>query len=336
MKRANKFVIPPNWKLLFQDLGLSIEEVLACAELPSGLFRQQKIQLSPAQYFQLWHGIDIAAQGRDMPLEFANVMSLEFFDVPIYAAICTPNLNSAAKRLQEYKPLIGPMILDIEQTHDFTELGIRCYGHEAPLPLCLNLSELIFFTQLARLATRKTVTPTRVELPKLPKHPKKYEAYFGCPLTLGSETKVRFSAADATLPFLTHNQTMLNCFEGELQKQLERATSTSSPENTDITAQVTQVLINALPQGQSSIDYVSGQLAMSKRTLQRKLSEQEQSYQELLQEVRQSLAHDYLTKSQLPISEIAFLLGFQESNSFIRAHTSWHGLSPHQQREQHL
>jgi AraC-like DNA-binding protein len=336
MKRANKFVIPPNWKLLFQDLGLSIEEVLACAGLPRGLFSQQKVQLSPAQYFKLWHGIDIAAQGRDMPLEFAHAMSLEFFDVPIYAAICTPNLNSAAKRLQEYKPLIGPMILDIEQTDEFTELSIRCYGHEASLPLCLNLSELVFFTQLARLATRQTIKPLHVELPKLPKHSEKYEAYFGCPLTVGLETKVRFAAADANLPFLTRNQTMLNCFEGELQKQLEHVLSTSSTENVGIAAQVTRVLIDALPQGQSSIDYVSSQLAMSKRTLQRKLSEQEQSYQELLQEVRQSLAHDYLTKSQLPISEIAFLLGFQESNSFIRAHTAWYGLSPYQQRERHL
>ncbi len=263
-------------------------------------------------------------------------MSLEFFDVPIYAAICTPNLNAAAKRLQEYKPLIGPMILDIEQTLEFTELSVQCYGHEAPLPLCLNLSELIFLTQLARLATRQTITPLRVELPKLPKHPEKYETYFGCPLTEGTETKVRFSAADANLPFLTRNQTMLNCFEGELKKQLTQATNASSTEKIDIKMQVTQVLIDALPQGQSSIDYVSSQLAMSKRTLQRKLSEQEQSYQELLQEVRQSLAHDYLTKSQLPISEIAFLLGFQESNSFVRAHTAWHGRSPYQQRELNL
>lgn len=333
MKRANKFVIPPSWKLLFQDLGLSIEEVLAFAGLPRGLFNQQKVQLSPAQYFQLWHGIDLAAQGRDMPLEFAKAMSLEFFDVPIYAAICTPNLNAAAKRLQEYKPLIGPMILDIEQTTEFTELGIRCYGHEAPLPLCLNLSELIFFTQLARLATRETITPLRVELPALPKSPEKYEAYFGCALTVGSETKVRFAAADANRPFLTQNQNMLSCFEGELKKQLTQATSGASSESSDIRVQVTQVLIDALPQGQSNIDYVSSQLAMSKRTLQRKLSEKDQSYQELLQEVRQSLAHDYLTKSQLPISEIAFLLGFQESNSFIRAHTAWHGVSPHQRRE---
>ncbi len=333
MKRANKFVIPPNWKLLFQDLGLSIDEVLAYAELPKGLFGQQKVQLSPAQYFQLWHGIDLAAQGRDMPLEFAKAMSLEFFDVPIYAAICTPNLNSAAKRLQEYKPLIGPMILDIEQTDEFTELSIRCYGHEAPLPLCLNLSELIFFTQLARLATRQTITPLRVELPKLPNSPEKYESYFGCALTVSSETKVRFSAADANLPFLTHNQTMLHCFEGELQKQLIQATSASSGEGIDIKTRVTKLLIDALPQGQSSIDYVSEQLAMSKRTLQRKLSEQDQSYQELLQEVRQSLAYDYLTKSQLSISEIAFLLGFQECNSFIRAYTAWNGLSPHQQRK---
>ncbi|USD63399.1 AraC family transcriptional regulator ligand-binding domain-containing protein [Vibrio sp. SCSIO 43140] len=328
MRRANKFVIPPNWKLLFSDLGLNIEEVLAYAGLPKGLFSQEKIQLSPSQYFQLWRGVDLAAHGKEMPLEFAKVMSLEFFDVPIYAAICTPNLNAAAKRLQEYKPLIGPMLLDIKSTTDFTDLEISCYGYEEPLPLCLNLSELIFFTQLTRLATRQHVKPLQVELPALPSDIAAYESYFGCSITKGDSTRIRFSAKDANTPFLTSNQVMLNCFENELQKQLNEMVGEKQ-----ITDRVKSVLLDALPQGQSSIDFVARELAMSKRTLQRKLSTEAQSYQDVLQEVRQSLAQDYLTKSDLPVSEISFLLGFQESNSFIRAYTTWNGQSPNQLRE---
>ncbi|AYV24077.1 AraC family transcriptional regulator [Vibrio mediterranei] len=329
MKRANKFVIPPNWKLMFNDLDLNIEEVLAYAKLPKGLFAQEKVQLSPSQYFQLWHGVDLAAHGRDMPLEFAKVMSLEFFDVPIYAAICTPNLNAAAKRLQEYKPLIGPMVLDIDTNDEYTELLISCYGFEAPLPLCLNLSELIFFTQLTRLATRQNIAPLHVELPALPDNLDQYESYFGCPITLGSNTSIRFSSKDANTPFLTRNQLMLKCFDSELQKQLSETVGKQN-----VVDHVKKVLLDALPQGQSSIDYVARELAMSKRTLQRKLSHENLTFQELLQEVRQSLAKDYLIKSELPVSEISFLLGFQECNSFIRAYTSWNGLSPAQQREQ--
>lgn len=82
----------------------------------------------------------------------------------------------------------------------------------------------------------------------------------------------------------------------------------------------------------SSIEYVAKQLAMSKRTLQRKLSEENYNYQWVLKKVRQELADYYLQQTQLPIIEVSFLLGFQETNSFIRAYSSWTGTTPSQVR----
>ena len=82
----------------------------------------------------------------------------------------------------------------------------------------------------------------------------------------------------------------------------------------------------------NSIEYVAKQLAMSKRTLQRKLSEENYSYQWVLKKVRQELADYYLQQTQLPIIEVSFLLGFQETNSFIRAYSSWTGTTPSQVR----
>ena len=94
------------------------------------------------------------------------------------------------------------------------------------------------------------------------------------------------------------------------------------------------VLLEALPSGDSSIEGVAEKLAMSKRTLQRKLSSEKESFQVLLQNVRAELADHYLEKSQMSLGEISFLLGFQESNSFIRAYSSWKGVSPGHFREQ--
>lgn len=325
MKRADKFVIPPNWKVLFKDLGLNLQVVLGYAELPLGLFEQKKVQLSPSQYFQLWQGIDKAAQvqGIELGLKLAEVMSFESFDVPIFAAICSPNLNSAIKRLQEYKPLIGPMELRLDQTDATTEIEISCYGFTSALPSSLSLTELVFFTQLTRLATRQSINPITVVLPDLPRNLSAYIDYFGCEIAQGSATKVVFSSKDARVPFLTNNQTMLSLFDCELRKKLEVMESNHTTSRTVYTH-----LMDLLPQGESSIEVVASQMAMSKRTLQRKLSVEGNSYQSILHKVREELAHYYLKETDLPITEVSFLLGYQETNSFIRAYNSWTGVSP--------
>ena len=64
---------------------------------------------------------------------------------------------------------------------------------------------------------------------------------------------------------------------------------------------------------------------MSKRTLQRKLTSEAESFQSVLQSVRAELADHYLESSKMSLGEIAFLIGFRESNSFIRAYSTWKG-----------
>lgn len=324
-KTMNKFIIPPNWKVLFNDLGIDLQEALSCAGLPEFLFRQPSVQLSASEYFQLWHGIESTAEvnGIDVALKLAQVMSFECFDVPIFAAICSPNLNEAVKRLQEYKPLIGPMTLDIEETAQHTKINISCYGYEGNLPSALNLVELVFFTQLTRLATRKHIRPVEISLSELPFKLESYQTYFGCSIHQGHETSISFNAEDACTPFLTDNKMMLSMFEGDLEQKLASIETINKMAHS-----VSEILLKLLPQGKSSIQTVASNMAMSTRTLQRKLAEDGLSYQTILQKIRHQLAEHYLHNTELPLIEISFLLGFQESNSFIRAYSAWTGVSP--------
>ena len=119
------------------------------------------------------------------------------------------------------------------------------------------------------------------------------------------------------IPFLTDNNAMLALFDKELQQKLEALQSDDV-----VSDRVSGVLVSSLAQGESSIEFVAKQLAMSKRTLQRKLSAEKQSFQTVLQQVRQELAEHYLKQTNLPILDVSFLLGFQEPNSFIRAYNA--------------
>ena len=330
MKRAKKFAVSHSWKLLFNDMQIDIASVLRSAKLPADLFELANSALSPAEYFQFWSATEQVAGEQEIALLLAQHLSVEAFDPPIFACISSPDLNTALKRISRYKPLIGPMVLDVDVTSIDTRLCIRCYGYEKHMPRSLGMSELVFFTQLSRIATRHNIKPLAIELPDLPNKLALYSDYFGCSIEQGNDVSIRFSAEDAERPFLTSNAPMWGFFESQLNQKLADLDSTATT-----VERVRAVLLEALPSGYGSIGSVADTLAISRRTLQRKLTSEADSFQSVLQSVRAELADHYLESSKLSLGEIAFLIGFRESNSFIRAYSTWKGMSPGHYREQY-
>jgi len=73
-------------------------------------------------------------------------------------------------------------------------------------------------------------------------------------------------------------------------------------------------------------------MRVSTRTLQRRLKEANATFQELLEECRRELARHYLAQDSLELNETAYLLGYEDANSFFRAFQHWEGTSPGQWR----
>ena len=74
------------------------------------------------------------------------------------------------------------------------------------------------------------------------------------------------------------------------------------------------------------------ELHLSTRTLQRRLTERDVTVQQLLDEARRELAHHYLLHSSRELNETAYLLGYEDANSFYRAFHHWEGTTPGQWR----
>jgi len=68
--------------------------------------------------------------------------------------------------------------------------------------------------------------------------------------------------------------------------------------------------------------------------LQRHLQEAGSSFQRVLEDARHRLARHYLNNSVLELNEAAYLLGYEDSNSFVRAFRGWEGVPPARWREQ--
>ena len=73
-------------------------------------------------------------------------------------------------------------------------------------------------------------------------------------------------------------------------------------------------------------------LGMSPRTLERRLAEEGVTFIDVLQQLKASLAIRYLEEEGMPISRIAWLLGFEEPSSFTHACRRWTGRSPRELR----
>ena len=327
MKRASKFAIQRGWKLLLADMALPVGEVLAWAGLPGDMFSRPDASLSPADFFKLWSGMEQVAGGDDLPLRIGRAISVEAFDPPIFASLCAPNMNVALQRLSSFKRLIGPMILEVHVTSHGTTADLSCYGYAGHLPRSLAATEMVFFTQLARLATRKKIVPMRLELVQLPDHCGPLEEFFGCPLQAADHNRISFSPQDAAHPFLTEDNAMWESFEPALMKRI-----TDQDHSAKASERVHSALLELLPGGRSGIDDVATKLLTSRRTLQRQLLTEGLSFQDVLNRTRLALAEHYLRQEAITPGEVSWLLGFQDGNSFIRAFKGWTGSTPGQYR----
>ncbi|MEA1230535.1 AraC family transcriptional regulator [Acinetobacter sp. IRS14] len=329
------YSIWPGWRLLMQDAGIEASPVLRRAQLPGDLFARQNVRLDPESFFKLWVAIEDEAMSvnADIPaaLQIAKVMSSDWFDPELFAALCSSNMSCALDRMAKYVRLIAPMIFKIDRTAVHTTVSIGFMDNTRQPPDVFLIFKLVFFVQLVRLATRAPVKPLRVSWPLASDLRNDfaiaYETFFGTSVTNSPLTTLVFLTEDMERPFLTENHKMWFFFEPSLRQRLADLDKMSG-----MSERVHSTLLETLPAGEVSMQVVSRKLAVSTRTLQRKLQNEGTSFQQVLNNVRESLAYHYLRNTDMSSAEISFLLGFEDSNSFARAFQAWTGKTPQAHR----
>lgn len=318
-----KFAISPSWHRLLTQLGLNVGEVLKRADLPADLFARTNAGLSTEAYFRLWQAIEDDCGDPEFPIHILRELNSEAFSPPLFAAYCSPDLNTALSRLRQFKPLVCPMTLDLDINDVATTVTLRFLDTRWEVPESLITLEVGFFVQLARMATRETIVPLGVTAPAaLPANPA-CEAFFGVPPEVGRDITITFKAEDARRPFITENAEMWAFFEPGLRKRLSEINA-----DTGMAERVRSALLELLPVGKGGVDDLAGHLHVSKRTLQRRLSSEGTTVKAILSQVREELARYYITQSDLPYAQISFLLGYEDPNSFFRAFHAWTGDTP--------
>jgi len=130
--------------------------------------------------------------------------------------------------------------------------------------------------------------------------------------------------------FVTHNEDLLAMIGSQLELELSAVQPDSA-----VTDQVKCAVKRFLAGRRPALQLVAQELGLSERTLQRRLTEAGSSFQQVAAAARRELARHYLGQSAAEFHEVAYLLGYEDANSFFRAFHHWEGTSPGEWRARH-
>jgi AraC-like DNA-binding protein len=164
----------------------------------------------------------------------------------------------------------------------------------------------------------------RMELPyPQPDHAALYYATFGEDIHFDTpQGRVLFHRDLLNTPLPSSNPVLRNLYEAECARLL------ADLEEENSVAERTLRLLRKLEGQYPQMPQIASMLNLSPRTYRRRLDEEQQSFQRLLDQVRAEHATRYLQNKRLPLSSIAYMVGFSDASNFRRAYLKWTGKSP--------
>ena len=157
-----------------------------------------------------------------------------------------------------------------------------------------------------------------------------YEQFFGCPVQFGdTHTRICLPISVLNMPLSYSDPALKNILERQAEALLQ-----ALPVLDHFHEELRKTLISTLHGGEPTLEIIANRMHLSVRTLQRRLTERDLTFQTVLSRTRQTLAEQYLQDDSLTLADIALLLGYSEQSAFQRAFKQWTGSTPHQIRRQ--
>ena len=192
-----------------------------------------------------------------------------------------------------------------------------------------NEATIASIASISREVSTESFEPLEVYFKhRAPKTTAKHEAYFNCPVYFDADRDALL-LSNETLASRNKlgDRTISEFFDNHLKAEV----STIS-ENKSLDEMVRDQVSRSLSEGVPIISEVAGQLGMSGRSLQRRLSDKGLTYRGLVDKSRRLLAERLLHETEYSLAEVAFMTGFSEQSAFTRAFKRWAGETPRSYR----
>jgi AraC-like DNA-binding protein len=251
------------------------------------------------------------------------------FGVVAYSLMSAPDLLGTLRRIVRYVGIVSDAAtVSVRQHADGHRLVLALSPGRRPVPHQRFAFDLLMFLSFCRWVSGSELTPIGVDL----SHPDAgsslaFEAAFGCrPRFAAAENALVFSHADVTRPLPTANDRLSPVHDRVVTEHLQ-----GSP-GTRLKVRVRTEIARRLSDGAPTRGVLALALAMSERTLHRRLTNEGVSFQRLVDETRRELAEHYLARPDLSLADVGYFLGFKDQGSFFRAAHRWFRMTPRQYR----
>ena len=313
-----KITMPKQFQDFLKSIGLSIENILEQAGIPNILWKEE-IQFSTEEYYLFLKKIDEVITDEQISA-ISNIDNLNVFIPSFFAALSSKNGLEGLKRLSKYKKLIGPVFLEIKEFEEIVQVQYFFEQREKELPRFAVLNEQLMLINLLNKGIGKKISPVSVTSPF--EYSELLTKEINTTINKAKQNEVIFSMKDLKKPFLTANNIMVEYLEPQLKQKLAEMESETFE---NFASRVQKKLFQLIPSGQFGLENVAEEFGISGRTLQRNLSAENTSFNQLVKDIQKIMTFNYLEAKELSIDEIAYLVGYTETSSFYRAFKKWTG-----------
>lgn len=325
---SDRFRVSRSVARQLKDHGIPELAVLRRAGLWDGWLRQEKILATTEELFGFWRAVEEVCGKPAVGLRLGSNYSVDGGTPQTIAALHSESFLDAIQRMARYKKLTCPEEIRLTRAGDECAVEfVFLFGAGAEPPILVDMC-LAWILDIGQRGTGVLLHPVRVELIRPPAQREALEEHFSCRVKFGAaRNALIFRSSDLNRPFITHNPELLDLITPQMDAELAATQSRRSVID-EAKAAIKRLLAGRRP----TLKDVARALGLSTRTLQRQLTDLRVTFQQLLQEGRQELAHQYLTDQSLELTEVAYLLGFADTNSFFRAFQRQEGVSPYRWR----
>ena len=313
-----------------QAAGIDLKPLLKEAGLTKQQVEDVDARFSVPSQIRFLNGAATALQDEYLGFHLGRDVELRRLGLIYYTAASSDTLGKALRRLARYISVTNESF----SVKYLEGKDIRIAVDYIGVPRHLDRHQMeCWFTLLIRLCRQLTgchVQPSHLRLiHRRRANFSEFAAFLGCDIEFGAavdDAVFPLSIADIPVvsvdPYL-HKLLTANCEEALSRRQAKRGSFRAVVEN---------AIASLLPDGNARASEIARQCGLSQRTFVRRLASENVTFSEVLNNLRRDLATQYLSDDSLSISQIAWLVAYQEASAFTNAFRRWTGKAPREMR----
>lgn len=319
---------------LIERHGGDVDAIFGRAKISTGDVEDPFNELSLQKYCQLFDEAARQTGDENFGLHFGDQFQPRQLGAIGYAAISSPTLAAALRNMETYFPAHqGQTSFGLLRDGDILWLSYRIYDPRIENRRQDAELSLGMFRNILRNALGPDWAPLEVRF----EHERRgngdaHERTFGAPVRFGRRTNaIAFHRSSLNTRMPEQDPYLFSVVEHFL-KSRHGSRGDIGDFTTVVCNQIKLILGDTTP-GQTEIARILG---LTKSRFRRELKKHGLAFQDLLRAARQDLALHYMNDPDMPLTDVAYSLGYSELSAFSRAFRNWTGMSPQRYRRTEL